>query len=160
MAEAGARPARGHGEFSVSATRGLPFAAETIYGLLADLRRHWPLLGPELVRADLIAGSDGDSAELLLRVPGLPLRRRVVTRVSLRQPPVRLAGEARAGRSVADIEWAICAAGAVSEVSFSALVRPGSRRDAILALGARPWLSSRAAAVLARLERELERAAA
>ncbi|MFY9487738.1 MAG: SRPBCC family protein, partial [Solirubrobacterales bacterium] len=120
---------------TVTAITRVDFRAETVYSLLSDLRRHWPLLGSELEQAQLVDGSDGDSAELIVRMPGTPLTRAVVTRVLARDPGRRLSGQARAGRTIAEIEWAIEPIRGADRctVTFAALIRPGSRIDAILA---------------------------
>lgn len=150
-------------EFSVviGARRTIPFPQADVYELLSDLRQHWPLLGADLVDAGIVDGSDEGSAELLLRGPFPGLERRVVTRITYAVPDSAFGGEATAGSTRAAIDWRLVSAGGRStEVSFDVGIDPGGLGDKLLVTAARPWLHRRCGQVLARLERELEKAAA
>jgi hypothetical protein len=142
----------------VGARQRLEHSPARVFGLLTDLTRHWPLLGADLVEADLVDGSDGDSATLILRGPLPGIQRRVVTRVIESRPNELFRGEATAGPTVAIIEWQLSEDGtaASSDVTFRAHIHPGSRRDRLLVNAVRPWLSRRCAQVLARLGEELD----
>lgn len=142
-------------EIVLVARRSVRCAPEAVFEHLADLRRHWPLLDGDLVRARMLDGGQNGAA-LELRAPVIPVRRRVITRVVYVEAPTLLAGRAEAGTSAARIEWRVqpCAAGSL--VTFSAVVEPGNLRDALLATVARPWLARRARRVLRRLAERLE----
>lgn len=151
------------GDFSIviGARRTIRFPQADVYSLLSDLRQHWPLLGADLVDAGIVDGSDEGSADLLLRGPFPGLERRVVTRITYAVPDTAFGGEATAGSTFAAIDWRLASAGAGStEVSFDVGIEPGGLRDKLLVTAARPWLHRRCGQVLARLERELEKAAA
>ncbi|MBJ7332449.1 MAG: SRPBCC family protein [Solirubrobacteraceae bacterium] len=144
----------------VGARRNLPHAPAVVYALLSDLRQHWPLLGADLVDADIVDGSDDESAELLLRGPFPGIERRVVTRITYAVPDSAFGGEAVAGETRAAIDWRLSPAGGeATEVSFDVGIDPGGVRDRLLLAAARPWLQRRCGQVLARLERELVAAA-
>lgn len=150
-------------EFSIviGARRTIRFPQADVYALLSDLRQHWPLLGADLVDAGIVDGSDEGSADLLLRGPFPGLERRVVTRITYAVPDSAFGGEATAGSTHAAIDWKLSPAGAnATEVSFDVGIEPGGLRDKLLVTAARPWLHRRCGQVLARLERELAKAAA
>ena len=142
----------------IGARRSIDHSPRAVFDLLTDLRRHWPLLGADLVEADLVDGSDGDSASLIVRGPFPGLQRTVVTRVIESHPYNLFRGEATAGSTVAIIEWQLSEDGGpgMSDVTFRALIEPGGIRDRFLVNAARPWLARRCAQVLKRLEEELE----
>lgn len=145
----------------IGARRTIGFSQADVYAFLSDLRQHWPLLGADLVDAGIVDGSDEGSADLLLRGPFPGLERRVVTRITYAVPDSEFGGEATAGSTRAAIDWRLTSAGARStEVSFDVGIDPGGLRDKLLVTAARPWLHRRCGQVLARLERELEKAAA
>jgi hypothetical protein len=145
----------------IGARRTIPFSQAEVYALLSDLRQHWPLLGADLVDAGIVDGSDEGSADLLLRGPFPGLERRVVTRITYAVPDSAFGGEATAGSTHAAIDWRLASAGArATEVSFDVGIDPGGLRDKLLVAAARPWLHRRCGQVLARVERELEKAAA
>lgn len=141
---------------TVDASRDIDRPADQVFDVLRDLRRHWALLGSDLIHARLVEGSDADRAELLVGGPVPGIRRRIVTRVTHSDPPTYFAGEAVADSTVALIDWAIDAnGGAGCIVTLRAQIEPGGVRDRLLLAAARPWLASRCAQVLGRLEREL-----
>lgn len=146
-------------EFSVlvGARRTIGYPNSKVYELLSDLRRHWPLLGADLVEADIVDGSNDASAELLLRGPVPGLERRVITRITYDVPDTAFGGEALAGSTRVAIDWRLSpAADDATEVSFDVGIDPGGIRDRLLVTAARPWLLRRCGQVLARLERELD----
>lgn len=146
------------GQVAVGAERRIARPPVEVFDLLADLRRHWPLLGRELVYARMVDGAGGDGASLVLRMPLLGLRRRVVTQVVRAEAPELLEGRADAGASSVRISWLVAADGgaaAGSLVRFNAVIEPGNLRDHAMAAAARPWLRRRAALVLERLAAEL-----
>lgn len=138
----------------VGASRDIARDASAIHDVLCDLRRHWPLLGADLIEADLVNGSR--SARLLLRGPIPGIEREVTTQVTHDEPPERFGGVAEAGRTRALIDWRLHQNGdAVTTVRFGAEIFPGGRRDRLLVAMARPWLQLRCRQVLERLEAEL-----
>ena len=144
----------------IGARRTIRFPQADVYALLSDLRQHWPLLGADLVDAGIVDGSDEGSADLLLRGPFPGLERRVVTRITYAVPDSAFGGEATAGSTRAAIDWRLDPVGArETEVSFDVGIDPGGLRDRLLVTAARPWLQRRCGQVLARLERELSKAA-
>jgi hypothetical protein len=150
------------GEFSVviGARRMIPHTPSIVYGVLSDLRQHWPLLGADLVDAGIVDGSDDESAELLLRGPFPGLERTVITRITYAVPDAAFGGEAIAGSTRAAIDWRLTPEKSeATEVSFDVGIDPGGVRDRLLVVAARPWLQRRCGQVLARLERELAAAA-
>lgn len=145
-----------HGDVIViGARRRIAASPQAVFELLTDLRRHWPLLGADLVDADL--GDGGEGASLILRGPIPGLHRTVVTQVIDSRPHEFFSGEARAGSTVALIEWQLSEDGVpeASDVTFRARIAPGGLRDRVLINAVRPWLSRRCAQVLERLEVEL-----
>jgi hypothetical protein len=143
----------------VGARRSIEHSPRRVFDLLTDLKRHWPLLGADLVEADLVDGAGGDSASLIVRGPFPGLQRTVVTRVIESHPYDLFRGEATAGSTVAIIEWQLSENGGAeaSDVTFRAKIDPGGMRDRMLVTAAKPWLSRRCAQVLQRLEEELDR---
>lgn len=142
----------------IGARRSVNHSPRQVFELLTDLRKHWPLLGADLVEADLVDGSNGDSASLILRGPFPGLQRTVVTRVIESQPYELFRGEATAGSTAAIIEWQLSEDGRpdAADVTFRALIEPGGIRDRFLVNAARPWLARRCAQVLKRLEEDLD----
>lgn len=139
----------------VSATRSIGQSAESTYDLLSDLRRHWPMLGSDLIRARILDGSDDERAELIVGGPVPGLRRRVVTVVSKTDRPRLFEGEAIADSTKALISWRIEPVDELNcVVTLTATVAPGGIRDRLLLAAARPWLGGRCKQVLARLEQE------
>ncbi len=140
----------------VGAQRTLDHAPGAVYSLLSDLTRHWPLLGADLVEADLVDGSGAESAELILRGPVPGITRRVVTRVTYARPTTAFGGEAVAGDTRAAIDWRLEPEGeGATAVTIEVGIDPGGLRDRLLVTAARPWLSLRCASVLSRLDEEL-----
>jgi hypothetical protein len=140
----------------IGARRTLPHAPAIVYGLLSDLRQHWPLLGADLVDAGIVDGTEEESAELLLRGPFPGLERSVVTRITYARPDSAFGGEAVAGQTRAAIDWRLApSTGGATEVSFDVGIDPGGVRDRLLVAAARPWLQRRCGQVLKRLEHEL-----
>jgi hypothetical protein len=142
----------------IGARRSIDHSPRAVFDLLTDLKRHWPLLGADLVEAGLVDGSNGDSASLIVRGPFPGLQRTVVTRVIESQPYDLFRGEATAGSTAAIIEWQLSEDGSpgAADVTFRALIEPGGIRDRFLVNAARPWLTRRCAQVLRRLEQELD----
>jgi hypothetical protein len=142
----------------VGARRHVDHSPRRVFELLTDLTRHWPLLGADLVEADLVDGSNGDSATLLLRGPLPGIQRTVVTRVIESKPVELFRGEAAAGSTVAIIEWQLSEDGGAEtcDVTFRARIAPGGLRDRLLVNAVKPWLSRRCAQVLDRLDAELD----
>lgn len=160
----------------IHVSRRIAHPPERVFALLADLRRHWPLLGDALAEAELNVGTGLGGAVLTLRAWPWPARR-VVTRVSVCEPPSLFAGDAYAGGTRARIEWRIAIAGhgedsvdsgqagisgqtAAAAVSLIAVIDPVGPLDRLLAVLLRPWLRHNCRAVLQRLERELDEEAA
>ncbi|MGB0872144.1 MAG: SRPBCC family protein [Solirubrobacterales bacterium] len=140
----------------VSASRPIGRSAETTYELLRDLRRHWPMLGSDLIRARILEGSDDERAELIVGGPVPGLRRRVVTEVSRTDPPRLFEGQATADSTKALITWRIDPVDELNcLVTLTATVAPGGIRDRLLVAAVGPWLDGRCRQVLERLEQEL-----
>lgn len=149
--------AAGRPSVSVDAAREIGQPAAQVFEFLRDLRQHWTLLGSDLIKARLVEGSDADRAELLVGGPLPGIRRRIITQVTHSDPPTYFAGEAVADSTVALISWQIDPNGGDScVVTLRAEIEPGGVRDRLLVTAARPWLTSRCAQVLQRLERELD----
>lgn len=141
----------------VGATRHIEYPIAEVYGLLTDLRRHWPLLGADLVRAGIVDGSGDESAELIVRGPIRGIQRHVVTQVTYAKPMTEFKGRAFAGKTQASIDWHLAESGArACDVNFSASIEPGGIRDRLLVASVRPWLDRRCRQVLKRLEEELD----
>ncbi|MGH2905400.1 MAG: SRPBCC family protein [Solirubrobacterales bacterium] len=138
----------------VGARRSISATPREVFELLTDLERHWPLLGADLIEADLV---NGESAALLLRGPVPGLERKVITRVVESRPYEVFRGEAHAGDTLAMIEWQLSEDGGPgsADVTFRARIKPGGLRDRALVNAARPWLSRRCGQVLDRLDAEL-----
>lgn len=137
---------------SVGAQRRVPHSPSAVYALLSDLSRHWPLLGRDLVDAEIRERS----AELILRGPVPGVRRHVATQVTYAEPDSAFGGEAVAGATRASIGWRLRAeAETETLVAIDVGIDPGGRSDRLLLAAARPWLIRRCGRVLARLEREL-----
>lgn len=142
----------------VQASRDIRRAAAEIHDLLSDLTRHWPLLGADLLEADIVDGSEHQSARLLLRGPIPGIEREITTQVTHDHPPERFGGVAEAGRTRARIDWHLHQNGDdFTTVRFGAEIFPGGRRDRLLVTMAKPWLQLRCRQVLERLEAELAR---
>jgi hypothetical protein len=143
--------------FVIGAKRTIARPASEVFALLSDLRRHWPLLGADLVDAGIVDGTDEDSAELILRGPIPGIERRVITRVTYSSPDTEFGGEAEAGSTRAAIDWQLSDAGdGATLVAFNVGIEPGGVRDRFLVAAAKPWLQRRCGQVLRRLERELD----
>lgn len=136
---------------------------ERVFVVLADLRRHWPLLGGVLAEARMLDGARGERARLVVRMPA-PLgwlggRRVVETEVLELQSPRLLRGRARSGASSAEIEWRVTeqpgGRGTGSHVKFSAVITPGSKFDSLMMRLGRPWLARSGRRVLERLDAEV-----
>lgn len=140
----------------VAAERTIPQEIARVYALLADLPRHWPLLGDDLIRAEL-TGAAGTDADLLLRGPLPGLRRRVRTQVTRAEPEHAFGGIATAGESSAAIDWRLFEGEAgTTRVSVTVGVDAVGFFDRTLVFAARPWLAARCRSVLGRLETELQ----
>lgn len=138
------------------ATRRMGHSATDVYELLSDLRRHWPLLGSDLIHARIIDASSAERAELVVGGPLPGLRKRVLTNVTETDPPRLFAGEAWADETMARIVWRIePTSESACEVEFSASVFPGGLRDRLLVSAVRPWLARRCEQVLERLDEEM-----
>lgn len=138
------------------ASRRLEHPAADVYEVLSDLRRHWPLLGSDLIGARIIDATSAERAELIVGGPLPGLRKRVLTNVTETDPPRLFAGEARADDTLARIVWRIEPLGdEACEVEFTAAVFPGGLRDRLLVSAVRPWLARRCEQVLERLDEEM-----
>jgi carbon monoxide dehydrogenase subunit G len=144
-------------DFVIGASRTIARSPQEVFALLSDLRRHWPLLGADLVDAGLVDGTDEDSAELILRGPVPGIERHVITRVTYSHPDTSFGGEATAGPTRAAIDWQLSPdGGGATLVEFNVGIEPGGVRDRLLVAAAKPWLQRRCGQVLKRLERELD----
>lgn len=140
----------------LAAHRTLPFSPAQVYAVLADLERHWPLLGADLVEAGIVDGSGAESAELIVRGPVPGLQRQIVTRVTVTEQDRRFGGIAEAGSTNATIDWLLeDTPDGGTLVEFAARIEPGGLRDRMLLAAASPWLDRRCRQVLSRLEREV-----
>jgi carbon monoxide dehydrogenase subunit G len=141
----------------VGASRELAYPIAQVYGLLTDLRRHWPLLGADLVRAGIVDDTGDESAELVVRGPLPGIQRTIITHVTYAKPMTEFRGRAFAGKTEASIDWQLAERGAhACVVNFSATIEPGGLRDRILVGSVKPWLDRRCRQVLRRLEEELD----
>jgi carbon monoxide dehydrogenase subunit G len=142
----------------IGASRSIAHPPAEVFALLSDLRRHWPLLGADLVDAGIVDGTDDDSAELILRGPIPGLERHIITRVTYSHPDTSFGGDATAGATHAVIDWQLSPEGDGSTlVEFNVGVDPGGVRDRVLVAASKPWLQRRCGQVLKRLERELDK---
>jgi hypothetical protein len=131
----------------VVARRQVPRPREELYALLADLRSHWDLAGRWVEPLEL----HDDGGVVRVRGP-LGLHRTIETTLTEARPPERVAGEARIGRTRAEIQWLLEPAGAGTIVTLRAnVVQAGPLDRALLALGGRRWMRGRFDATLKRL---------
>lgn len=151
------RPVTERSPIEFAAERWVGSSPERIFVVLADLRRHWPLLGGALAEAQML---DGERARLVLRLPPplgwLGVSRTIETEVIESSSPRLLRGRACAGASSALIEWTVveqCVGDATgSLVRFSAVITPGNALDEGVLRLARPWLARSGRRVLERLD--------
>ena len=135
-----------------------------VFTFLAALENHWPLLGNWLVKSTDTGPQlgIGQGAELVVRVPYLPMRRRIVTRVDQTFAPIGLRGTAKSGSATAEIRWELSETesivGVGTAVWFEAAVHAHSKFDVIVVRLLRHWLQNRCEDVLNELKWRLESA--
>jgi len=135
----------------IEASAVVPAPPAAVFDFLSDLRNHWAVAGRwiEVVALD----GAGNGGRVRIRGP-LGVRRTAVTSVDRVQPPERLEGVARLGRTEAQVAWTLRErrGGAAAEVGLTAmLVRTSPFDRAVLALGGASWMRRLFAATLARL---------
>jgi len=132
----------------------IEYPRDRVFAVLSDLRRHWPLLGADLVEAGIRDGGS-ESAELVVRGPVPGLQRRIITQVTTIEQDRHFGGVAEAGSTLASIDWLLGDAAAGTLVEFATRIEPGGLRDRLLLSAATPWLEHRCRQVLRRLEAEV-----
>lgn len=127
----------------------VPAGREAVYAFLADLANHWDLADRWVEVVSLSPAHDG--GRVRLRGP-LGLRRTVDTRVVEVDPPSRIEGTARLGRTVAAVRWELRTEPRGTRVHLAALVLAAGPFDRLLlAAGGRAWLRRRFTVTLSRL---------
>ena len=134
----------------IGASEVVPAPREAVFDFLSDLGNHWAVAGRwiEVVALD----GDGDGGRVRIRGP-LGVRRTAVTSVERADPPKRLEGIARVGRTEALVAWTLREQrDGGTEVRLAATVmRAGPLDRAVLALGGASWMRRLFAATLAHL---------
>ncbi|HEV7363741.1 MAG TPA: SRPBCC family protein [Solirubrobacteraceae bacterium] len=134
----------------IDASETVPAPREAVFAFLSDLRNHWAVAGRwiEVVALD----GEGDGGRVRIRGP-LGVRRTAVTSVERVDPPERLEGTARLGRTEARVAWTLHEQrdGATEVRLVATVVRAGPLDRAVLALGGASWMRRLFAATLARL---------
>ena len=128
----------------------VPAPREEVFEFLSDLGNHWVVAG-RWIEVVALAGN-GDGGRVRIRGP-LGLRRTAVTTVDRVEPPARLEGSARLGRTEARVAWTLRPRdGDRTEVQLAAtVVRAAPLDRAVLALGGAAWLRRLFAVTLAHL---------
>jgi hypothetical protein len=127
----------------------VPAGREAVFAFLADLANHWDLADRWVEVVSLTPAHDG--GRVTVRGP-LGLRRTVDTRVHDVDPPARLAGTARLGRTRAVVRWDLRPEPRGTRVHLVANVVAAGRLDRLLlAAGGRAWLRRRFTVTLSRL---------
>ncbi len=147
---------------TISARTRLRGDAADAFGFLASPCNHRRLqvLGIRLLALDDEASGDLVGGVFALEGPA-GLRRIARTRVTLCQPPYRLAGSARLDSGTeAHVSWTLRPAGGEEvDVELTAVLGPVAARDRLaLALGGRRWARDRFARTLRRLADEVQHA--
>jgi uncharacterized protein YndB with AHSA1/START domain len=134
----------------IDASEAVPAPREAVFAFLSDLGNHWAVAGRwiQVVALD----GEGDGGRVRIRGP-LGVRRTAVTSVERVDPPERLEGTARLGRTEARVAWTLHEQrDGNTEVRLAAtVVRAGPLDRAVLALGGASWMRRLFAATLARL---------
>ena len=134
----------------IEVSEAVPAPREAVFAFLSDLRNHWAVAGRwiEVVALD----GEGDGGRVRIRGP-LGVRRTAVTSVERVDPPERLEGTARLGRTEARVAWTLHEQrdGATEVRLVATVVRAGPLDRAVLALGGASWMRRLFAATLARL---------
>jgi uncharacterized protein YndB with AHSA1/START domain len=134
----------------IGASAVVPASPEAVFEFLSDLHNHWAVAGRWIEVVALEGGGNG--GRVRIRGP-LGLHRTVATSVERVEPPERLEGTARLGRTEARVAWTVGEAlegGTVVRLAAT-VVRAGPLDRAILALGGAAWMRRLFAATLARL---------
>jgi uncharacterized protein YndB with AHSA1/START domain len=123
---------------------------EAVFDFLSDLGNHWAVAGRWIEVAALDGAGNG--GRVRIRGP-LGLHRTAVTSVERVEPPERLEGTARIGRTEARVAWTLHERGDEgTEVRLGAtVVRAAPLDRAVLALGGASWMRRLFVATLARL---------
>lgn len=143
----------------IEVSRFIPVARGKVHALLSDVEAHRSLSDPAI---QLLAADQRQSAgQGVIRLdPPIPVERTVVTKMTERREPGRVAGTADIGRRrLADIVWDLEICGDGTIVRLSATARDVSPAEQLLLwLGGAWWLRRRFRSVLDRLEGTLTRA--
>jgi uncharacterized protein YndB with AHSA1/START domain len=127
----------------------VPAAREAVFAFLADLGNHWDLADRWVEVVSLTPEHDG--GRVSLRGP-LGLRRTVDTRVNEVEPPARIEGTARLGRTQAVVRWELQSEPRGTRVHLVAtVIAVGPLDRLLLAAGGRAWLRRRFTVTLSRL---------
>ena len=127
----------------------VPVGREAVYAFLADLANHWDLADRWVEVVSLTPAHDG--GRVMVRGP-LGLRRTVDTRVDEVEPPGRIEGTARLGRTRAVVRWELRPESRGTRVHLVArMLATGPIDRLLLAAGGRAWLRRRFTVTLSRL---------
>jgi Polyketide cyclase / dehydrase and lipid transport len=127
----------------------VPAGRDAVYAFLADLANHWDLADRWVEVVSLTPAHDG--GRVTVRGP-LGLRRTVDTRVDDFEPPGRIEGTARLGRTRAVVRWELRPEPRGTRVHLVATVLAAGPLDRLLlAAGGRAWLRRRFTVTLSRL---------
>jgi hypothetical protein len=127
----------------------VPAGRDAVYAFLADLANHWDLADRWVEVVSLTPAHDG--GRVTVRGP-LGLRRTVDTRVDDVEPPGRIEGTARLGRTRAVVRWELRPEPRGTRVHLVATVLAAGPLDRLLlAAGGRAWLRRRFTVTLSRL---------
>jgi hypothetical protein len=119
----------------------VPAGRDAVYAFLADLANHWDLADRWVEVVSLTPAHDG--GRVTVRGP-LGLRRTVDTRVDDVEPPGRIEGTARLGRTRAVVRWELRPEPRGTRVHLVATVLAAGPLDRLLlAAGGRAWLRRR-----------------
>jgi len=134
----------------IAASEVVPAPREAVFAFLSDLHNHWAVAGRWIEVVALDGGGDG--GRVRIRGP-LGVRRTAVTSVERVDPPERLEGTARLGRTEARVAWTLHEQrhGATEVRLVATVVRAGPLDRAVLALGGASWMRRLFAATLAHL---------
>jgi hypothetical protein len=131
----------------------VPAGRDAVYAFLADLANHWDLADRWVEVVSLTPAHDG--GRVTVRGP-LGLRRTVDTRVDEVEPPGRIEGTARLGRTRAVVRWELRPEPRGTRVHLVATVLAAGPLDRLLlAAGGRAWLRRRFTVTLSRLAQTL-----
>jgi hypothetical protein len=127
----------------------VPARREAVFAFLADLANHWALADRWVEVVSLTPAHDG--GRVTVRGP-LGLRRTVDTRVDDVEPPARIGGTARLGRTRAAVRWELRPEPRGTRVNLVATVLAAGPIDRVLlAAGGRAWLRRRFTVTLSHL---------